>query len=60
MNPEVVGASYLIINKIQTTVDGGVRLTFDIDASEKETINNLMKVKLDGGVVFATFVINEQ
>jgi hypothetical protein len=58
-DPNVIGACYLIINKIQTTIDGGVRLTFDVDASEQETINNLMKLKLDGGVVFATFVTNE-
>jgi hypothetical protein len=34
-----------LIDKIQTTVDGGARVAFDVDAGQYETVAALMAIK---------------
>jgi hypothetical protein len=40
--------SELLINKIQTTADGGVRVTFDFNPDDSHIIKRLMEKKLVG------------
>lgn len=44
---KALGAARTIINKIQTTIDGGYRLTLDLPDSEIELIKTLMAFKAD-------------
>ena len=34
-----------VINKVQTTVDGGLRMTFDVDASQTKQVAALLLMK---------------
>ena len=57
MDNVVIAAVYVQVNKIQTTIDGGARITLDVDSSSPEAIQAIMAEKLSGnGVLFATFV----
>ena len=47
-NLKEIGTTQALINKLQTTVDGGARITLDLSASESEVIKNLMVNKLSG------------
>ena len=52
-----IGSCQAIIYKVQTTVDGGARLTLDLPASEIGTITGLLKRKMVGEeLVFVAFV----
>jgi len=41
-----IGSCQGIINKIQTTLDGGVRLTLDLNPSESDLIKKLFELKM--------------
>lgn len=43
-----IGASLATINKIQTTVDGGARITLDIPEINHEIASRLLKLKMQG------------
>lgn len=59
MEQNVIGSCFAITNKVQTTVDGGIRLTFDVDQSNVELVSNLLTNKnLKGGQVY--IVITEE
>ena len=46
MSKEVsLGAAEALINKIQTTIDGGFRLTLDLTTQESELIKTLIDLK---------------
>ena len=49
------------VNKVQTMVDGGLRVVLDFDASAIQTAADLMQVKQAGGVleIAAVPVINQ-
>ena len=42
-----IGACLAVINKLQTTIDGGVRLTLDLNPSESEIIKKLFDLKIN-------------
>jgi len=44
---EEIGSSAAVINKIQTTADGGARITLDIPSHETKIITDLMRLKLE-------------
>lgn len=48
MDIKELGATQATINKIQTTVDYGVRLTLDLDANDSELIKKLFDLKMRG------------
>lgn len=52
-----LGAAQAIINKIQTTADGGARVTLDLNAQDYRIIQRLVELKLSGrelvGIAFA-------
>lgn len=53
MEHKVIGACMAITNKIQTTVDGGLRLTFDIDQHNVDLVSKLLENKnTKGGAVY--------
>ena len=41
-----IGACLATINKIQTTIDGGIRLTLDLNPTESEIIKKLFDLKI--------------
>lgn len=56
-----IGTALCIINKIQTTIDGGARLTLDLSSESRDLIANLLDLKLAGNeLVVAAFVECEQ
>jgi hypothetical protein len=56
-----LGGSLVIINKIQTTLDGGARVTLDLPSVSSELIGALLHRKLMGNEqVFAQFVEVEE
>lgn len=57
MEQTPIGSSLAIIQKIQTTIDGGARITLDLGQNDSELISKLMKLKLSGDeLVFVAFV----
>lgn len=49
-----------VINKVQTTIDGGARITIDINEQDKEAIKWLLDHKLSGNdLMFVSFVEHE-
>jgi hypothetical protein len=46
MEIEEIGACEAIINKVQTTIDGGARITLDIDPSAHQVIEELFRLKM--------------
>lgn len=56
-----IGSCEAIINRIQTTIDGGVRLTLDLNSDDSELIKKLLDIKLmDNRVLFVGFASGEQ
>lgn len=52
-----IGSTHAIINKIQTTVDGGARITLDIGAESSVLVSKLLSNKLKcNESVFVAFV----
>jgi len=52
-----LGNSEAILYKIQTLIDGGARITLDLDASSSELIKNLISNKMQGKeMVYVAFV----
>lgn len=51
-----LGACEALINKIQTTIDGGARITLDINPDNLELIKKLMDIKFSqNGLVYVGF-----
>jgi hypothetical protein len=57
-NSKEVGSCVAIINKIQTTQDGGARLTLDICSEDAEIISKLMKLKLENKELITLGIIS--
>jgi hypothetical protein len=56
-----IGSCEAIINKIQTTIDGGARITLDLNSQDKEVIKKLLDIKLmDNQTIFVGFASGEQ
>jgi hypothetical protein len=56
-----IGSCEAIINKIQTTMDGGARITLDLNSQDKEVIKKLLDIKLmDNQTIFVGFASGEQ
>lgn len=55
-----LGSCEAIINKIQTTIDGGARVTLDLNSNDKELIKRLIDIKLEGSqTIFVGFASGE-
>jgi len=51
-----LGAAKAVINKVQTTVDGGARITLDVGTDSQETIKNILDAYLnDNRLVYCSF-----
>jgi len=51
-----LGATEALINKIQTTVDGGARITLDINPDSIDLIKKLIDIKFSqNGLVYVGF-----
>jgi hypothetical protein len=48
MKDKELGAAEAIIQKIQTTVDGGLRVTIDMSADNFELVKKLLELKANG------------
>jgi hypothetical protein len=46
-----IGSCTAIINKVQTTIDGGARITLDLNSHDKEIIKKLIDIKLDNNQI---------
>jgi hypothetical protein len=46
-----IGSCTAIINKVQTTVDGGARITLDLNSNDKEIIKKLIDIKLENNQI---------
>lgn len=56
-----IGASVAIIYKIQTTIDGGARLTIDLPSVSSDLVKELLGMKLHGReMVAVAFARNEE
>jgi hypothetical protein len=44
-----------VINKIQTTLDGGTRLTLDFSENDLQLAQELLKIKFQSGQVIVAF-----
>ena len=53
MHDQEIGTALCIINKIQTTVDGGARLTLDLSSESRHTISELLERYLSGREMIA-------
>ncbi len=57
---EELGSCSAQIYKLQTTIDGGARITLDVGCDARKLIKNLMDKKLsDSDAVFVAFVENK-
>ena len=57
MENKVLGNGIAVINKIQSTVDSGARITLDFGADSKELIKSLFDLKLgEDSAVMVAFV----
>lgn len=57
MEKQEIGASLCVIDKVQTTRDGGARITLDIPSVSSSLIGDLMHMKLTTeGLVMVAFV----
>lgn len=55
-----LGSCEAIINKIQTTIDGGARVTLDLNSNDRELIKRLIDIKLEGSqTIFVGFASGE-
>lgn len=45
---EEIGACTAVINKVQTTIDGGFRITLDLESSATFIATQLLEKKLQG------------
>jgi hypothetical protein len=52
--------SELLINKVQTTADGGARVTFDFNPDDLHIIKLLMEKKLSGNDLVKCVFIDEK
>ena len=61
MDAKEIGASLATISKITTTIDGGARITIDLDPSSSELAAKLLTRKLTGRErVMVAFVDGEE
>lgn len=52
-----IGSSQVVINKLQTTIDGGARITLDLDSQQSKLISSLLQKKLEGKeMIFCVFM----
>lgn len=55
-----LGSCEAIINKIQTTIDGGARVTLDLNSNDKELIKKLIDIKLENNqMIYVGFASGE-
>jgi len=60
MEDKSLGACNALIYKIQTTVDGGARITLDLNPEDSELLSNLLNKKMRGEpMVYVAFVESE-
>jgi hypothetical protein len=56
-----IGSCEATINKIQTTIDGGARITLDLNSQDKEVIKKLLDIKLmDNQIIYVGFASGKQ
>lgn len=56
-----IGTAIAIVDKVQTTRDGGYRITIDLPDSEVSLAQNLLKIKAKGNqLVYVVFIEKEQ
>jgi hypothetical protein len=55
MGNKTVLSAMALIDKVQTTLDGGCRITLDLAANEVNLAQELLKIKLEQGRVFVAF-----
>ena len=61
MQSQEIGAALSVINKVQTTADGGARITLDLPSISSDLISKLMTLKLQGReLVMVAFVETEE
>lgn len=52
-----IGDCEAIINKITTTIDGGVRITLDLNSGDADLVKKLMDIRLETqGLVYVAFM----
>lgn len=59
--PKEIGSSVALIYKVQTTIDGGARITLDLPSVASDLAKQLLEMKLLGREMVAVgFVYNEE
>lgn len=55
----LLGNSIAVINKVQNTTDGGLRVTLDIPSSDVELAQSLLKLAVENSSVIVQFLKND-